>query len=248
MNENNNSFPSVLRQVSKSSGVDRDILEHYFLRPISAGLLTIFGRHLNCSPNVFTSLSIVASLIAGIYLYQSDSYTHIFIGVIIMNTALFLDSFDGAYARFKNKGSEFGAWYDSISDCLKYIILLIPLTIGCYYHLDIKSSWVFQYLPLQLSRQEMITFMGLWIISNLFITYCIHLTRYQLSFNPGNMATLESGRFYIGIESLLYTLMTIFLLTGQVIPMFVFLTFFTPILWLFPFWKTYQHRNESKRK
>jgi phosphatidylglycerophosphate synthase len=240
-------YKQVRNAVEKHTGGDRDLLEFLILRKISTFIL-LFFKNSTLSPNFFTTLSIVSSIIAGIFLFYAGKYLMILIGIIFLNISLVFDSFDGAYARYKKKSSEFGAWYDSVSDSMKYIIIFISLTLGLCYKVNFSSQWyIHDLIPLN-DHKEIILIMGMWIIGNLYITYIIHISRYTLSFNPGNIVTIKQGRFYIGLGSLLYTIVTVFLLTYQVYWLYVFLSFFLPLLWLIPFYKTYIRSKEQTAK
>ncbi|AII17182.1 putative CDP-alcohol phosphatidyltransferase [Aureococcus anophagefferens virus] len=72
------------------------------------------------SPNVITSLSLIFSLYA-IYKIFNGFYV---IGGILLFFGYFLDCLDGNFARSNNMVTDFGDYYDHISDITKYIFLI----------------------------------------------------------------------------------------------------------------------------
>ena len=72
------------------------------------------------TPNVFTTMSLVISLV-GIYLIYNEIYK---IGAILVFIGYFFDCLDGNFARAYNMVTHFGDLYDHISDLVKYILLI----------------------------------------------------------------------------------------------------------------------------
>lgn len=77
-------------------------------------------KHIPMSPNVITSLSLIFSLYA-IYKIFNGFYV---IGGILLFFGYFLDCLDGNFARSNNMVTDFGDYYDHISDITKYIFLI----------------------------------------------------------------------------------------------------------------------------
>ncbi len=72
------------------------------------------------SPNVITSLSLIVSLYA-VYKIFNGFYM---IGGILFFFGYFLDCLDGNFARSNNMVTDFGDYYDHISDSVKHIALI----------------------------------------------------------------------------------------------------------------------------
>ena len=87
-------------------------------------------------------------------------------GVVVMNISLVLDTLDGQYSRLTNQQSEFGGWFDGISDCLKYIFNISVLSCGLYYHPHLDFQWFAGYLEILRLHKEFVLIMGVMIIGN----------------------------------------------------------------------------------
>jgi phosphatidylglycerophosphate synthase len=72
------------------------------------------------SPNVITSLSLIVSLYA-VYKIFNGFYM---LGGILFFFGYFLDCLDGNFARSNNMVTDFGDYYDHISDSVKHIALI----------------------------------------------------------------------------------------------------------------------------
>jgi len=82
----------------------------------------IFGR-LGLSANVWTGLALVLTALTGYFLIKQE-FALAFIFFIV---AAFLDSVDGAVARFRKEASKLGSYYDTISD--RYMEGIIALAL-----------------------------------------------------------------------------------------------------------------------
>ena len=80
-----------------------------------------FRRYSFFTPNVFTTISLVVSLV-GLYCIYKQNYK---IGAILIFIGYFFDCMDGNYARKYDMVTSFGDWYDHIADLSKFILLII---------------------------------------------------------------------------------------------------------------------------
>ena len=226
---------------SQKPGGEQNFFDYFIYRRISTFLLLPL-RETRFSPNWITSASILFSIFAGWTYFLATELAVLQLGVVFMILSLVLDTMDGQYSRLTGQQSDFGAWYDGVSDSLKYVILFLGLSCGAYYHLDLDTQWLLSTQWLE-NRRELFLLAGMLIIGNLFMVYYVHVSRYALPFNPGKM--VETGgserRFHFGIESTLYTLFTLFLLVGQVVWLFGFLVVTLPALWILPMYRVYRH-------
>jgi phosphatidylglycerophosphate synthase len=97
--------------------------------PIDNYILNLFDyiapylKNLNMTPNKLTTISLFLT-IYGIYLISIQEYKlasfYIFVGYMF-------DSFDGNFARRYNIVSEFGDYYDHLSDIFKFIFILVMI-------------------------------------------------------------------------------------------------------------------------
>jgi len=91
-----------------------------------------FYHKLNFTPNQLTTLSLIAS-IGCIYALYKDYYI---IAVILWFVAYLYDTIDGKFARKYNLVSEFGDYYDHLTDFIKIIGVIVVL----YYKLSANNE------------------------------------------------------------------------------------------------------------
>lgn len=92
---------------------------------------SLFLTKFNTDPNVVTTFVFLFTL-WGAWMVTSGEYLWIALGGLIFQIASILDGCDGELARLTYKGSRFGAWYDTITDNIRYIVFLAALGIGAY--------------------------------------------------------------------------------------------------------------------
>lgn len=93
--------------------------------------ITLFLAKLGTSPNAVTTFVFLFTLY-GAWLLASGEYFKIAAGATIFQIASILDGCDGELARLTFKGSKFGAWYDTITDNIRYIAFWAALGIAAY--------------------------------------------------------------------------------------------------------------------
>ena len=92
---------------------------------------SLFLTKFNTSPNAVTTFVFFFTLV-GAWFVTSGEYLWIALGGLIFQIASILDGCDGELARLTYKGSRFGAWYDTITDNIRYIVFLSALGVGAY--------------------------------------------------------------------------------------------------------------------
>ena len=120
------SFAQSYREIlskSEKPGGERNVFDHFIYRKLSTVILLPL-RQYRFSPNIITSFSVISSATAAYFLFYSHQRLMLIAGVVVMNISLILDTLDGQYSRLTNQQSEFGGWFDGISDCLKYIFII----------------------------------------------------------------------------------------------------------------------------
>ena len=93
-------------------------------------LVEVLGPYfyrMGLSPNVFTTLSLIFA-IASCYFLVSRAFI---IAGICWFINYFFDCVDGNFARRYNMTSEFGDWYDHISDWITYLLMCYCVLITC---------------------------------------------------------------------------------------------------------------------
>ena len=113
---------------------------------------SMFLSKFNTSPNTVTTFVFFFTLY-GAYLVASGEYVKIAIGALIFQIASILDGCDGELARLMYKGSKFGAWYDTITDNIRYIAFFAALGIAGYVN---TGSDIYYYATI------IVTVMGLY--------------------------------------------------------------------------------------
>jgi len=113
---------------------------------------SMFLAKFNTSPNAVTTFVFFFTLY-GAYLVASGEYMKIAIGALIFQIASILDGCDGELARLMYKGSKFGAWYDTITDNIRYIAFFAALGIAGYVN---TGSDIYYYATI------IVTVMGLY--------------------------------------------------------------------------------------
>lgn len=113
---------------------------------------SLFLSKFNTSPNTVTTFVFFFTLY-GAWLVASGEYFKIAIGAFIFQIASILDGCDGELARLMYKGSKFGAWYDTITDNIRYIAFFAALGIAGYVN---TGSDVYYYSTI------IVTVMGLY--------------------------------------------------------------------------------------
>jgi CDP-L-myo-inositol myo-inositolphosphotransferase len=93
--------------------------------------ISLFLARFNTSPNAVTTFVFLFTLY-GAWLVASGEYLKIALGAFIFQIASILDGCDGELARLTFKGSRFGAWYDTLTDNIRYIAFFVALGVAAY--------------------------------------------------------------------------------------------------------------------
>lgn len=99
-----------------------------------------FYKNFNFTPNILTSISLLLSIISAIFFY----YDYYAISALLFLLSYMYDCCDGHYARKYDMVTEFGCYYDHISDMFKYVLFGIVM----YYK---SKEKLFAMLPIFLS-------------------------------------------------------------------------------------------------
>lgn len=118
-----------------------------FQKPHDSIFTTLITRHIsrvfsfyfirlwpNVTPNKVSTLSLITAILGNLMVLLSIySYWYVLIGVLLLQIAFAFDCSDGEIARYKNMGSKFGAWFDSVSDRFKEILMFAAITCTWYH-------------------------------------------------------------------------------------------------------------------
>ncbi len=83
------------------------------------------------SPNAVTTFVFFLTLL-GAYFAASGQWMWIALGGLIFQIASILDGCDGEIARLTFRSSRFGAWYDTLTDNIRYVIFFAALGYSAY--------------------------------------------------------------------------------------------------------------------
>ncbi len=89
---------------------------------------TIALIKLRFSPNFITSISLLLSILSGIFYINYN----VLLALILFQLAVILDYSDGAVAVFIKKTSKFGAWFDHIGDRVALRFVIIGICMGVF--------------------------------------------------------------------------------------------------------------------
>lgn len=98
------------------------------LRPLLSRILEPIAKNLNINPNIITLISPFIALAAA----YTFSIHELIYSVILILLSSFLDVADGAVARYHNRTSPFGAFFDSTMDRFADAIIIIGIVFGGY--------------------------------------------------------------------------------------------------------------------
>ena len=99
-------------------------------RPCSLAVSRYLARF-KVSPNTVTTFVFFLTIV-GAWLAASPQHLHLFIAGLIFQVASILDGCDGEVARLTHRRSRFGAWYDTLTDNLRYAVFLGALGISAW--------------------------------------------------------------------------------------------------------------------
>lgn len=109
------------------------------MRPLSTLVLIFVADWRWLTPNLVTTFANVFKL-AGAALIAQDHHAHGIAGVILLQVGTLLDHIDGMLARYRGKGSVFGAFYDKASDAVTWLV--ISAAIGWAAYKDTGDVWL----------------------------------------------------------------------------------------------------------
>lgn len=100
-------------------------------RPISLRLTRLLAR-LDVSPNTVTTFVFLLSLTAAAMAANASTWATLALSGVLFQVASIVDGCDGELARYMLKGSRFGAWYDTLTDNVRYATFFCALGVHAY--------------------------------------------------------------------------------------------------------------------
>lgn len=117
----------LLRSLAKKTD---GFISRHINRPISIATSRYLARW-GVRPNAITTFVTIISLI-GAGLVATAQPAMLAIGGLLFQIASIVDGCDGEVARLKFQGSRLGAWYDTLSDNVRYMIFYAALGVAAY--------------------------------------------------------------------------------------------------------------------
>jgi 1L-myo-inositol 1-phosphate cytidylyltransferase / CDP-L-myo-inositol myo-inositolphosphotransferase len=147
----------LLRSLAKST--DGFVARH-LNRPISIFTSRFLARW-GVRPNVITTFVTLISLV-GAGLASTADPALLALGGILFQLASILDGCDGEVARLKLQGSRFGAWYDTLSDNVRYMVFYAALGVAGY-RLSGSDIYLWALLPFLALSTFFVATMGRYV-------------------------------------------------------------------------------------
>jgi CDP-L-myo-inositol myo-inositolphosphotransferase len=125
----------LLRSLAKSSD---GFVSRHLNRPISIAASRFLARW-GVRPNAITTIVFLISVI-GAALAATAEPALLAAGGILFQIASILDGCDGEVARLKFQGSRWGAWYDTLSDNVRYMIFYSALGVAAF---ELSGAYIY---------------------------------------------------------------------------------------------------------
>lgn len=109
-------------------------ISRWLNRPVSTRL-TRWLAPLDVHPNTITTLVFVLGMIAAVAIATATPRSLI-AAALLIQLASILDGCDGELARINLRGSKFGAWYDTITDNIRYAAMVFACAIAVFRQTD----------------------------------------------------------------------------------------------------------------
>ncbi len=108
-----------------------------FSGPAANLLLPLIAEKKSITPNIVTTSSLFLCFIS-CYFIGTGIPNFLFIGAILVQLVFILDCLDGQLARYRQAGSNFGAWYDRVTDRVKDFCIYLSIAWG---HYNVYDDW-----------------------------------------------------------------------------------------------------------
>ena len=89
------------------------------------------------TPNIVTTSSLFLCIITAFFISRGIQ-PFLIIGAVLVQFVFILDCLDGQLARYREQSSNFGAWYDRITDRIKDFLIYFSIAFG---HYKIYMDW-----------------------------------------------------------------------------------------------------------
>lgn len=90
------------------------------------------------TPNFVTTLSLLLCFVA-CYFISVGVQPYLIVGAVLIQFVFVFDCLDGQLARYRNQMSNFGAWYDRVTDRVKDFLIYFSIAFGYF---KIYGEWI----------------------------------------------------------------------------------------------------------
>lgn len=182
----------------------------------------------NITPVQVTFIGFIIG-IASAFFYGFGKYHFLLIGALLYNINYLLDCVDGEIARVKKIGTEFGAWFDAVSDDILGALVLIGSALGIY----------------RLTKDESILIISAFAIANILIISLIIDTRKlrMLKHKDTIQYSQEvkfTSRYYLGYKSIMLIIFTLGAVFNAMFYVIVFYATIGTLIWITQILKFYK--------
>ncbi len=108
-----------------------------FSGPVANSFLGFIAENKKITPNIVTTSSLVLCIITAILL-SFGCQPYLMVAAVLVQFVFILDCLDGQLARYRNQSSNFGAWYDRVTDRVKDFLIYFSIAWG---HYKIYADW-----------------------------------------------------------------------------------------------------------
>lgn len=183
------------------------------------------------TPNCVTSSSLAICLIACSFI-SIGSHLFLIIGALLLQLVFIVDCLDGQLARYRNACSNFGAWYDRVTDRLKDFLIYFSLAFGYF---KITNDWTIW--PFAMTSFFFVFLFDYYVNMDIKLepikkaSESIEIKKKSFIFNLIGCFFSIGEKIYKGIPILQfhigeqYLILTLFLLFNKVKLLFYFVTF-----------------------
>lgn len=209
-----------------------------FSGPLANVLLQYVVDHKWITPNCITTASLLLCVIACGFIVNGVAL-FLMIGAILLQLVFILDCLDGQLARYCDASSNFGAWYDRVTDRIKDFLIYFSIAFG---HSSIYEDW--RIWPLAMTSLFFVYLFDYYVNQDIKLeaalkkesneakkSTLIKVLNPIFSIGEKIYKSIPLLQFHIGEQ---YLLISLFLLFGQVKALFyliIFLGIFYSIYW-----------------
>ena len=211
-----------------------------FSAPSANILLCYVADIKSITPNIVTTGSLIVCIIAALFISQGPA-PYLIIGAILLQLAFILDCLDGQLARYREQGSNFGAWYDRVTDRVKDFLIYFSIAWGHYAIYDDWKIW-----PLGMTSLFFVYLFDYYVNQDIKLETVVKKTELEtkdkrtnyilqmiFSFGEKVYRSFPILQFKIGEQYLLASIFLIFNQTRLLFYLIIILGFFYSLYWPF---------------